>query len=41
LAKDGPDWVEYQHLMKGYGYGVYKEGFDVVLHYDVGSETYD
>jgi len=41
LGKDGPDYVEYQHLVKGFGYGVYKEGFDVVLHYDIGQETSD
>jgi len=28
-----PISVEYQHLMKGFGYGVYKEGFDVLFHY--------
>jgi hypothetical protein len=38
LGKDGPSYVEYQYLMKGFGYGVYKEGFDIVFHYDVGSE---
>lgn len=35
LGVDGPAYAEYQYLMKGFGYGVYKEGFDVVFHYDV------
>lgn len=39
LSKDGPSYVEYQYLMKGFGYGVYKEGFDIVFHYDVGQEV--
>jgi len=34
-----PTWVEYQYLMKGFGYGVYKEGFDVVYHFDVGEDV--
>lgn len=33
LGVSGPDSVEYQYLMEGFGYGVYKEGFDVVFHY--------
>jgi len=37
----GPAFVECQHLMKGFGYGVYKEGFDVVFHYNVGSEEHE
>lgn len=37
LGVDGPDMVEYQYLMEGFGYGVYKEGFDVVFHYKVSS----
>jgi len=28
-----PHSVEYQYLVEGFGYGVYKEGFDVVFHY--------
>jgi len=28
-----PKFAEYQYLMKGFGYGVYKEGFDVMFHY--------
>lgn len=39
LGSSGPAWVEYQYLMKGFGYGVYKEGFDIVFHYDVGEES--
>jgi len=39
LGKEGPSHVEYQYLMKGFGYGVYKEGFDIVFHYDVGQEV--
>jgi len=38
LGKDAPAYVEYQHLMKSFGYGVYKEGFDIILHYQVGEE---
>jgi hypothetical protein len=38
LGVSGPAFAEYQYLMKGFGYGVYKEGFDVVFHYDVGEE---
>lgn len=39
LNSTGPSFVEYQYLQKGFGYGVYKEGFDIVFHYDVGEET--
>lgn len=35
VEKTGPAFVEFQYLMRGYGYGVYKEGFDVVFHYTV------
>lgn len=35
LGVEGPAYAEYQYLMNGFGYGVYKEGFDVVFHYDV------
>jgi len=38
LGADGPSYSEYQYLMKGFGYGVYKEGFDIVFHYAVGEE---
>jgi len=33
-----PQYAEYQYLMKGYGYGVYKEGFDVMFHWNIGEE---
>jgi len=35
---DGPSFAELQYLNAGFGYGVYKEGFDVVFHYTVGLE---
>lgn len=38
LASSGPAYAEYQYLMKGFGYGVYKEGFDIVFHYHVGED---
>lgn len=38
LQVQGPNFVEFQFLNKGFGYGVYKEGFDVVFHYHVGRE---
>lgn len=41
LGTEGPSFVEYQYLREGYGYGVYKEGFDIVFHYHVGEETAD
>jgi len=41
LGKDAPSFVEYQYLMKNFGYGVYKEGFDIVFHYVVGEEHPD
>lgn len=41
LCSNGPDFVELQFLMKGFGYSVYKEGFDVVFHYNVGEERDD
>jgi hypothetical protein len=41
LASQGPFYAEYQYLMKGFGYGVYKEGFDIVFHYIVGEERGD
>jgi len=34
-----PSFVEMQFLMRGYGYGVYKEGFDIVFHYTAGVEN--
>jgi len=33
-----PQYAEYQYLMKGFGYGVYKEGFDVMFHWNIGEE---
>lgn len=39
LGTEGPAFVEYQFLKEGFGYGVYKEGFDVVFHYHVGEEA--
>jgi hypothetical protein len=38
LGSEGPSHVEYQYLMKGFGYSVYKEGFDIIFHYFVGEE---
>jgi len=38
LQSQGPAYAELQYLMKGFGYSVYKEGFDVVFHYNVGEE---
>ncbi|KAL7715387.1 PH domain-containing protein [Entamoeba marina] len=34
-----PLFVEYTFLNQGYGYEVYKEGGDVLVHYDMGSES--
>jgi hypothetical protein len=31
LASSGPAYAEYQYLMKGFGYGVYKEGVSPAL----------
>eukprot|EP01126_Amoeba_proteus_P018378 TRINITY_DN1934_c0_g1_i7.p1 TRINITY_DN1934_c0_g1~~TRINITY_DN1934_c0_g1_i7.p1 ORF type:complete len:471 (-),score=100.78 TRINITY_DN1934_c0_g1_i7:221-1633(-) len=38
LCVEGPEWAELQFLNPGFGYGVYREGFDVVFHYHAGSE---
>jgi len=38
LGVDGPAFAEFQYLKEGFGYGVYPEGFDIVLHYAVGDE---
>ncbi|GAM24802.1 hypothetical protein SAMD00019534_079770 [Acytostelium subglobosum LB1] len=38
LGGNGPAFVEYQFLQKGFGYTVYKEGFDIVFHYFVGED---
>jgi len=35
IASDGPAFVEYQFLKAGFGYGVYREGFDIVFHFDI------
>jgi len=35
---DGPSYIEFQYLNPGFGYGVYKEGTDVVFHYTIGVE---
>jgi len=39
LGQQGPAYAEYQYLMRGFGYGVYKEGFDIVFHYAVGEDV--
>jgi len=39
LGVNGPAFAEFQFLMRGYGYGVYKEGFDIVFHYTAGVEN--
>jgi len=41
LGSDGPSYAEYQFLKEGFGYGVYKEGFDIVFHFHVGCESCD
>jgi len=41
LGSSGPAYAEYQFLKEGFGYGVYKEGFDIVFHYSVGGEGPD
>lgn len=38
LSSGGPALVEYQFLKEGFGYGVYKEGFDIVFHFNVESD---
>jgi len=38
---EGPLYVEYQYLQKPFGYGVYKEGFDIVFHYRIGIEEFN
>jgi len=38
LGVDGPAHVEFQYLKEGFGYGVYKEGFDCLFHYHAGEE---
>jgi len=39
MGSGSPAFVEFQYLMRGYGYGVYKEGFDIVFHYTAGVES--
>ena len=34
-----PIFVEYCYLNPGYGYEVYKEGSDILIHYDLGKES--
>jgi len=34
-----PSFVEVQFLKQGFGYGVYKEGFDAVFHWNAGSDV--
>jgi len=41
LRSEGPQFAEFQYLMKGFGYGVYKEGFDIVFHYKISEEIAD
>jgi len=36
LGVESPAFVEFQYLKEGFGYGVYPEGFDIVLHYAIG-----
>jgi len=38
IEANGPDVVEFQYLNEGFGYGVYKEGFDIIFHYNLGEE---
>eukprot|EP01103_Thecamoeba_quadrilineata_P007364 TRINITY_DN17251_c0_g1_i1.p1 TRINITY_DN17251_c0_g1~~TRINITY_DN17251_c0_g1_i1.p1 ORF type:complete len:346 (+),score=40.30 TRINITY_DN17251_c0_g1_i1:110-1147(+) len=38
LEIDGPTYFEFSHLMEGFGYGVYNEGFEVVFHYHIVEE---
>jgi len=38
LGASNPSYVEYQFLKEGFGYGVYKEGFDIVFHYNIGGD---
>jgi len=41
IESSGPDFVEFVFLSDGFGYGVYKEGFDIMFHYMIGEETED
>eukprot|EP01103_Thecamoeba_quadrilineata_P001076 TRINITY_DN10951_c0_g1_i1.p1 TRINITY_DN10951_c0_g1~~TRINITY_DN10951_c0_g1_i1.p1 ORF type:complete len:473 (-),score=100.72 TRINITY_DN10951_c0_g1_i1:93-1511(-) len=35
VSKTAPSAIEFLHLKQGYGYSVYKEGFDIVLHFQL------
>ena len=35
---EAPAFVELRCLLPGYGYGVYREGYDIVLHWDLGTD---
>jgi len=35
LGTNMPDFLEFQYLQNGYGYNVYKEGFNLFLHYKI------
>lgn len=35
LGVEGPRYFEYQYLQNGFGYNVYKEGFNTFLHFEV------
>jgi hypothetical protein len=35
VKKSTPSYVEFLHLKQGYGYSVYAEGFDIVLHFNL------
>mmetsp|Transcript_3897 Transcript_3897/g.5841 ORF Transcript_3897/g.5841 Transcript_3897/m.5841 type:complete len:500 (-) Transcript_3897:103-1602(-) len=39
MGSKGPQYVECQFLKEGFGYGVYHEGFGILYHYNVGTET--
>jgi len=41
LGVNGPSFVEFQYLMKPFGYGVYKEGYDIAFHYFIGTESFE
>lgn len=38
LGLAGPQYIELQYLTEGFGYSVYKEGFDEICHFLVGRE---
>jgi PH domain len=41
LGSSGPEYAEYQYLKEGFGYGVYKEGPDIILTFVGGVEEKD